>query len=81
MARKAFQTPDEHAAQIDQLVRNTVISIARDVEKGHFGGMTEDRIVEEVYRKYAGLLMDSGSIERAKQEYAKLYADAVKSSS
>ena len=57
MARKAFQTPDEHAAQIDQLVRNTVISIARDVEKGHFGGMTEDRIVEEVYRKYAGLLM------------------------
>ena len=73
MGKKDIDEPKDFDDKIDYLLRNTVVSIARDIEKNFFKGMSEEKIIETVYSKYSGLFMPSGCIETPKRIYRNLY--------
>src|SRR3989338_2893295 len=75
MSQKVFDAPEQYAVEIDSLVKNVVVSVARDIEANHFAGMNEEQVVQNIYSKYVGLFVPHGCIETAKRKYAQIYAD------
>jgi len=75
MSQKPFNTPEQFAADIDYLVRNVVVSVARDIEANYFASMSEEQVVQTIYGKYGGLFVPQGCIETPKKKYKELHAD------
>lgn len=60
MSQKPFSTPEQYAEDIDSLVRNVIVSVARDIEANYFAGMSEEQVVQTIYGKYGGLFVPQG---------------------
>ena len=71
--KSTLPSPSKQSEALDDLVKTLVVSLARDIESGHYAGMKEDEIVRHVPGRYAGLYMERGYIDTLKKTYAELH--------